>query len=308
MITVQGFHIELTNLCTLKCPECERTKLIKQYPKFWRNHSVSLTDLQKFLDINIKGLDFLLCGQYGDPIYHPECLEIIAWLKQQGARIMMHTNGSYKDLTWWQALGEMLDADDKIVFSIDGHPDNFVKYRINADWPSILVGLETLRDYPVKTQWKYIVFNYNENTIDQTMMLAKELGVNEFVKEYSDRFHEIQDLMPQTQYVDPRFFTSKDISSLDINPRCSDNQQHYISADGYYMPCCHMGTKPVWYKTPFGQNKEQYSIKTNTLTGILDKTKKFYDNIITEPLFICSRTCSTAEAPICNQHLVSTLN
>lgn len=308
MITVQGFHIELTNICTLKCPECERTKLISQYPKFWKNHSITLKDLQNFLDIDLKGLHFLLCGQYGDPIYHPECLEIVTWIKQQGASIMMHTNGSYKDSEWWHSLGRILDANDTVVFSIDGHPDNFTEYRINADWPSIETAIKTLREYAVKTQWKYIVFNYNESTIDSTIALARDLGINQFVKEYSDRFSESSTLKPSEQHIDVRFFIKNNTTVTDINPRCSDGKQHYISADGYYMPCCHMGTKPVWFKTEFGQSKEHYCIRNFTFTELLDRTQSFYQTLSDRPLFICQRTCSSQEAPICNQHLASILN
>lgn len=307
MITVQGFHIELTNICTLKCPECERTKLINQYPKFWQNHSITLQDLQNFLNIDLKGLHFLLCGQYGDPIYHPQCLEIVSWLKQQGASIMIHTNGSYKDSAWWHDLGKLLDGNDTVVFSIDGHPDNFTEYRVNADWPSIKTAIETLSNYDVKTQWKYIIFNYNENTVDSTMALAKNMGVNQFVKEYSDRFDDVGTLKPNVQYIDPRFFT-KDKISDNIKPRCTDGRQHYISADGYYMPCCHMGTKPVWFKTEFGQSKEQYCIRNFTFTELLTRTQSFYQTLSDKPLFICQRTCSSQEAPICDQQLVSTLN
>jgi hypothetical protein len=44
--TLKGFHIEPTNICTLKCPRCARTKFIEKFPQKWKNSNLDLQDLQ----------------------------------------------------------------------------------------------------------------------------------------------------------------------------------------------------------------------------------------------------------------------
>ena len=53
---IQGLHIEPTNMCTLKCPDCGRTEFLKMFPKKWTNKNLNLNHLKEFLDIDLKGL------------------------------------------------------------------------------------------------------------------------------------------------------------------------------------------------------------------------------------------------------------
>ena len=290
-----GFNIELTNICVLKCPECPRTQLINQYPKYWRNHSLSLESLKKFIDIDLTSSQIMLCGNHGDVIYHKDFINIVHWLKQQGSNLIINTNGSHKTLAWWQELTDVLDEKDCIVFSVDGTPDNFTEYRIGADWSSILVGIECAVASKVQTAWKYIVFNYNENTINDARLMSKMLGIDRFELEYSDR-HDTDTFMPSQQYVGVKFYDKNTLGgnqeSRNINPKCWNNQHHYISADGYYMPCHYMSNKKLWYKTPFGKNKSQYDITKTTLTQVLSNLKNFYSNIKDDPLPVCKWACN----------------
>ena len=96
MILPHGFHIEPTNICTLKCSECSRTKFLNQWPEHWKNHSLDIDQLLNFLDIDLINVPILLCGNYGDPIYHPKFIDFVTNLKQKGAILSMVTNGSYK--------------------------------------------------------------------------------------------------------------------------------------------------------------------------------------------------------------------
>ena len=58
---LQGFHIEPTNMCTLRCPRCSRTKFIEQFPKQWTNKNLNLDHLKSFLDIDLTGKVMNLC-------------------------------------------------------------------------------------------------------------------------------------------------------------------------------------------------------------------------------------------------------
>jgi organic radical activating enzyme len=91
----------------------------------------------KFLDIDLADKTIILSGNYGDPIYHPEFIDLVQQLKQRGARLEITTNGSHRKPEWWQELATYFTTQDTITFSIDGTPNNFTQYRENADWESI---------------------------------------------------------------------------------------------------------------------------------------------------------------------------
>ena len=116
----------------LKCPGCARTQFKEQFPTKWQNYSLTLAALQQFLNIPLQGVELEFCGNYGDPIYHPDFLNIIRWAKDSNAIITITTNGSYKDAGFWQELGSVLDHRDTVIFSIDGIAANNAVYRKNS--------------------------------------------------------------------------------------------------------------------------------------------------------------------------------
>jgi len=242
--------------------------------------------LLKFLDIELSDIRIELCGNYGDPIYHPDLAGMIRDLKSRGATISMITNGSHRKRSWWQALVQELSSDDLITFSIDGVPENFTQYRINGDWTTTQDAIEVCVESPCSTAWSFIPFSYNEHSIEQAKQLSQDLGMDQFHINHSDRFDE------QTMHFKP---TSSDPgtkwnnqqnwkqsqSTKKINPKCHRGGTHYISADGYYMPCCFIGDHRFYYKNEFGKNKKQYAISGTTLSEILNRhtVAEFYRTV-----------------------------
>jgi len=289
--SLQGFHIEPTNICTLKCAGCARTRFIDQWPQHWKNHSLDIDHLLTFLDIDLKDKQIILCGNYGDPIYHPEFIEFVKKLKLTGARISIITNGSYRQAAWWKSLTDLLDGQDIIYFSIDGVPENFEQYRKNANWHSIQVGIETAVASDCQTVWKYIPFKFNQDNIDQARLLAKTLGMDEFMMDPSDRYDELtQDLVPDqknmigSKYNSMQLWKKQNIISK-LDPKCQTGNQHFVTATGHYSPCCHLADHRFYYKSLFGKNKNHYDITQTTLSQILaSKTVvEFYNNLNQNP-------------------------
>lgn len=271
---IQGFHIEATNICTLKCSECARTKFIKQWPQHWKNHSIDIDLLFKFIDLDINNYRVLLCGNYGDPIYHPEFHQLVLELKNRGAILHIVTNGSYRPAAWWQQLCDLLTATDTVTFSVDGLPDNFTQYRVNADWASIEVGMRMCASASCQTKWKYIPFLYNQHCIDSARELSQTLGIDQFIVAPSNRFDQNNThLVPTKDLIDTRHWSQiqwkKSNNDHGIDPLCADQRQHFISADGYYVPCCFLSDHRFLYKTPWGKQREQFSISNTTLSKIL---------------------------------------
>lgn len=300
-MNLKGLHIELTNKCYLKCSKCARTTFIDKFGiKKWNNHDLSLNDLKTFLDIDLTGLKIALCGVYGDPIYHPKLIDIVNWFKENNAIVKITTNGSYKDRSWWEELVSKLTPHDEICFSIDGIPENFTQYRVNADWKSIAVGLQVVGSSNVNSAWRYIPFNFNEHNIDQAKELAKSFNIKSFEVTHSDRFDINDELMPSTSTALGDRYSSiitwkkrnnQKRSDQEINPKCSRGDEHYISATGYYLPCCYVGDWRFYYKSKFYKNKKSYKIQHTTIKKILEQEQDFFDNLQTTKPDYCTFNC-----------------
>ena len=297
--TIKGFHIEPTNICTLKCPRCSRTKFIEQFPSKWKNQQLNLEHLKSFIDIPLDGKSISLCGDYGDPIYYDQIFDLVQWIKQNGATVSLHTNGSYKTKSWWQELTSYLDKNDTVVFAIDGVPENFTEYRINADWDSIKIGIaETTKT--AKTVWQYIPFNYNIDSIAPAEQLSQSLGFTEFRLVQSSRWESMDDpYRPPANYIiehDKEIKFRRNERATEIAPRCKNtNSDHFITAAGFYAPCCHVPNYNFYYKTEFYKNKNKFDISKTTLTQVLVETQEFFDDLeITKPLY-CTFNCPKYE-------------
>lgn len=294
---ISGLHIEPTNICTLRCPGCARTQFIDQWPKRWQNHSLDATEVMDFLDIDLAGLTVTMCGNYGDPIYHPDALDFFRCFKHRQANLTIITNGSYKNPNWWKDLVSILDSNDKIIFSVDGIPENFQTYRINADWSSIRQGMEICAQSSVVTKWKYIPFHYNQSSIQQARTLSGEMGLDDFFLDFSDRFDKsTQHLIPDDSLIGQRKsfqdLWKKDLPAS-VQPKCQDRAHHYISAEGFYSPCCYICDHRFYYKTEFGKNKESYDIRRTRMSEIAQRPSmiEFYPNITQNPLPVCQYSC-----------------
>jgi MoaA/NifB/PqqE/SkfB family radical SAM enzyme len=289
-MNITGFHIEITNICTLKCSGCARTRFIDQWPQHWKNHNLDITELLKFIDIDLVDKKINLCGNYGDPIYHPDFIELITRLKTRGAVISIITNGSYKTQEWWKNLVSKLTSSDTIIFSVDGTPENFTQYRVNADWESILIGMQVVAQSTCNSIWKYIPFLFNQDSIEEVKQLSNNIGIKHFQVEFSDRFDEKTEFLKPdsillgSRYVNQLQWKSGNLNRI-IDPKCSQGNEHFITADGYYSPCAYLADHRFYYKTLFGKNKTQYNIRQHTLTEILQQsqTVEFYQTLDQQP-------------------------
>jgi MoaA/NifB/PqqE/SkfB family radical SAM enzyme len=292
---LQGFHLEPTNMCTLKCPRCSRTEFINQFPKKWTNKNLNLEHLKQFLDIDLHGKQILINGTYGDAIYYDQLFELIKYLKTAGSTINLSTNGSYKTKEWWTELNQLLDQNDEITFGIDGLPTNFIQYRINADWTSINDGINILRQGSVKLAWQYILFSYNENDIEQTKILANALGFNRFFVLDSNRWDHGTEWLTPTKINEisrSKIHWKDQTIESEIDPQCVNlNAHHYISADGFYTPCCMSAEHRWYYKTEFYKNQEVYDISKTTISRVLTHLKDFYSTLEDAKLNYCTFNC-----------------
>jgi len=250
---VTGMHLEVTNRCALRCAECVRTPLRGKLPAT----DLPLELVQRTFTVEMAAendLAIVICGTYGDLVFHPQLHELVAHLKALGLPIRMTTTGSHRDREWWQRLVALLDPSDSVAFSIDGLEDTNHRYRQGADWASIMTALSCCVDR-VQTSWKVIVFRHNEHQLDEIVAFARDMGVDQIRINKSGRVpNPDHPLVPQ----DPVHHAVKAknkaallarlarhrggdpdaLAGVRIVPRCASPDNVTIFHDGSVFPCC----------------------------------------------------------------------
>ena len=302
MLATWHFHIEISSKCTLQCPRCAR----QEVPDGLVNTELDLDFFKRnftrqFVLDNVEKITF--CGDDGDPIYAHDLISVIQYLKDiKPVEIVIITNGSHKKLSWWRELGQLLDHNDSVHFSVDGY-DNASNnlYRVNSDWDSIIAGLQTLRSTSrCQIIWAAIAFKFNEDHLDSMQKFAQQLGVDRFQLTKSTKFGSVypsygtdDPLQPSVKFVSNmhRFereavaltdagswqtipLTNKRLfnqtkSRNGVTPLCEiGNKGLYINAQGRLFPCCWVANR-YNHNSDWQQIAENFNLKTKTITDVL---------------------------------------
>ena len=154
----------------LACPECARTQLSN--PKIKDLFVDEYYNWEYYKHVfDMGGIkEYLICGNWGDPIYYKYLIEMCRYIKAKNpsTAITIHTNGSYQGDTFWKKLVKILNRFDNLVISIDGSFANSSKYRINQQVKDIiaLTDIVSRASDPPYLVWKHIIFKYNIDSID----------------------------------------------------------------------------------------------------------------------------------------------
>jgi hypothetical protein len=146
-----------------------------------------------------------------------------------------------------------------------------------------------------QTTWKYIPFKFNEQHVDAAQQLSEKIGIDNFYIDPSDRYDEqTKQYQPIASNLGKKYQAQqswKQNTTQMVVPQCADNKSHYISADGYYSPCCYVADHRFYYKTNFGKNKKSYQISDQTLSQILTRPAvvEFYCDLTNQS--VCQYNC-----------------
>jgi radical SAM protein with 4Fe4S-binding SPASM domain len=133
--------VSFTYICNAKCPNCPYTNsTIRQDYKD-----------QPFMSDKTFKIIADQFGEYkawirisggGEPMLHPQAVELMEYAKKKGARVGLITNGSAFDVV---KLKRILNAQvDMIEFSVDAaDPRTYMKTRVGLDWHRLV---ETVRE------------------------------------------------------------------------------------------------------------------------------------------------------------------
>ena len=189
-------NIDLSHRCPLECLRCGRQRSFTSKGLKVPGRDLTIPEFNKILDW-FPRISF--CGQYSDPIHQPQINELLKITKERGTKVEVHLASSLKPMKHYI---EAFKANPKAnwIFGIDGIPEESHKYRVNQDGRKLFnIMLESKKYLQTKPLWQFIIFSYNEHSLDEAMKMAKEADVN-FILINSARWTDDDDwLMPKTK-------------------------------------------------------------------------------------------------------------
>lgn len=261
-IPIRQVHFELSSRCNAACQLCPRHTVTEN--EYHKSQRLKESDLSLHI---IKDLirhprlknckTWLLCGNLGEPMMHPDVVEIVNALFGENplSWVTMHTNGGIGNTDMWRALGETLRAPrSKVIFSIDGLADTNHIYRRNVLWDTVMRNASAFISAGGTAIWKYIDFAYNHEQISDARSLAKTMRFSQFaVDKNSSAPLEPRADLEYTVKVAPASSTMPvefDILAFNesLRQETTLNCEHlrdgsiYIDAQARVWPCCHLVT------------------------------------------------------------------
>lgn len=189
-------HLELTDRCNAGCPLCSRTsRATGGASVFVKNADLSLEMIrQRFCQKFIRRSQFKyvhLCGNYGDPLVHPQLFQIVEHFASNRVGLGIATNGSLRKPRFWKQLGKLLASHDiksKVTFGLDGvDHKTHETYRKFTHFEKILENAQAFIRAGGVARWQFIVFDHNEHQIDQAREMASALGFQSFKLQVGNR-------------------------------------------------------------------------------------------------------------------------
>jgi len=179
-------------ICRLKCGGCfmreqglHDRKMIhsdKYKTQAWdRRYNIPFEKYKIIFEV-FKFIEF--CGNLSDPIYHPDFVKTLRYMKGKGMKANIRTNGSGKSKKWWTEVFQLCRGEEWWwTFALDGLPKDSHKYRINQNGEQVWEMMKYGREYGANIEWQWIVFKYNQEDIKEGNLLAAQYGM------YFDYYH-----------------------------------------------------------------------------------------------------------------------
>jgi hypothetical protein len=277
---IKVLHLETTTTCNAACPQCARENP-SRYNHAVNQADLSVTDIQKLFNVDfVKKLDKVFaCGNFGDPAAGKNTIEIFRYFRSVNPNITlgMNTNGSVQNVAWWSELGSLLSKQyDYCVFSIDGLEDTNHIYRVNTRFDKIIENAQAFIAAGGLAHWDMLVFEHNQDQVNNACKLAKKIGFTHFRSKVSKRFVNV----PVVGINPPKGFKLPNVqNSTRIDCHALKEKSLYVAATGEIFPCCWIGSKL------FKREPE------------VDKRLKDFDTLFKpEPLDICWQTCGVSDS------------
>ena len=324
-IPVKQIHLELSSRCNSACQLCPRYTI--------KDGFYTKSPLLEEQDLPIELLEallahpalaqtekWLLCGNLGEPMMHPQIVEIVDLLIQRKPRwLTIHTNGGMGTVDMWRDLGRLLpETKGQIIFSLDGLEDTNHLYRRNVNWDAVMRNAQAFIAAGGNAVWKFIDFEYNHHQIDAARSLAAQLGFARFAVDKNSSWPLQPDPSLEYRHRQPTDLLEIE-DGFDVQAANSDwrkptvlDCEHlkystvYVDAQAKVWPCCHLVTvlshgDPArravgrrWLIEPYGADWND--LKQHDIGSILNSSY-WRDLYVTlqdnSGLYKCSHSCGT---------------
>ena len=114
--------VEITNRCNLKCIMCSHHKGMKRAPK-----DLEFNLLKKIISDTHRYIETICISHVGEPFINPDIFKIIDYIKKNGQRVIIFTNGTL--LNEEKMLKLLQLKVDVLNFSIDGSSELYESIR-----------------------------------------------------------------------------------------------------------------------------------------------------------------------------------
>lgn len=189
---IDEYQLEITTYCNAACPQCPRNISGGSVnPHLPLCHLSRETIDRAFTpELCSRTRQIFFCGSYGDPIVHPDFLDILRDFRSKNPTLWLyiHTNGGVHDTAWWTELAKILNGYGKIDFGIDGLEDTNHLYRRGVNFDKAINNAQAFIQAGGKAQWNYIVFKHNEHQIETARMLSQIIGFENILFRGTGRF------------------------------------------------------------------------------------------------------------------------
>lgn len=315
---IDEYQIEITTYCNAACPQCPRNiQGGKVNPHLVLEHlSRAVIDKAFTAELCNRLRQIFFCGSYGDPIMHPNFLDIL-WdfrRKSPSLWLYMHTNGGAHDQDYWREIAYILNGFGQVDFNIDGLEDTNHLYRQNTNFNKIIENAKSFIDAGGRAVWNFLVFEHNEHQVQQAKQLAYELGFSDFKFRNTGRFlnHKTMTVFPewpvrnrQNQVTHVLKPTKSTYTNMSID-RLPELHKKYPIIEDYFKSveiCCDSLTH-----NRVAINAHGLVLPCNMLNHNLYDERFFDDSVLP-----CSNKLSTVEnknqvAEFVRQHEESSLN
>ena len=204
-------YIEPTNTCNLDCRICMRN--------VW-DEPPGMMSSQTFSRImhgiaESSPVPSVFFGGYGEPLAHPDILEMITSAKRMGAVVELITNGILLSETMVQ---QMIEIDlDRLWVSIDGStPESYADVRLGDALPQVIGNLTRLKEWRElsgighpQLGIAFVAMQRNIADLPAVVRLGKRLGADQF---------SVSNLLPHTPELQEQILYAHSMFDGDLQP------------------------------------------------------------------------------------------
>jgi len=189
---IDEYQIEITTYCNAACPQCPRNDLGHGINPLMPLRHLDQTIIDQIFTQSLcqRLRQIFFCGSYGDPIMHPDFLDILRNFRKKNPTLWLyiHTNGGVHGPDYWREIANIMAGYGQIDFGIDGLQDTLELYRQNVVFDRVIENARAFIDAGGRAQWNFIVFEHNEHQVDQARDLSKQWGFYSFLPRNTGRF------------------------------------------------------------------------------------------------------------------------